>query len=140
MQHPGQLWRQPGAPEALGEVGGHGGFGERVQCQLHTLAVLPELSEDRPQRMALVSGLHGAIGAENQQVGGIGTPRHRGEPGQRGAITPVQIFHHEYQGARGRERLQCVGEFAQHAQRGGRAQRALECLPRGGRQQRWQLA
>jgi hypothetical protein len=101
MQHPDQLGHPPGVPEPLGEVGGHGGFGESPQRQLHTLAVLPKLGEDRSQWRVLDHGLHGAIGAEQQEAGGIGTPRHRGEPGQRGAITPVQVFHHEHQGGLG---------------------------------------
>ena len=81
MQHTGQLCHQPGTLEPLGEVGCHRGFGEIVQCQLHTLAVLPELGEDCPQWMALHNGLHGAIGPENHEAGGIGTPRYIGEPG-----------------------------------------------------------
>ena len=102
--------------------------------------MLPELGEDRPQWMALDHGLHGAIGPENHEAGGIGTPRHIGEPGQRGAITPVQIFHHEHQWVLGRERVQRVGQLAQHARLGGRTHRALERRPLGGRQQRWQLS
>ena len=139
MQHAAQRCREPRAPEALGEVGSDFHFGEILQCQLRTLAVLPEFGEDRPQWMGMDNGLHRAIGAEKQQAGRIGTPRYIGEPGQRGTITPVQIFHHEHQRVLGRERLQRVSELTQHAWRGDRTRSALERHPLGGRQQRRQL-
>ena len=89
--------------------------------------------------MGLDNGVDGAIGPEKQQAGGIGTPGTIGEPFQRGAITPVQIFQHQHQRALGRQGIQGFGQFAQHPRLDGVAYCALQRLPLSGRHQRRHL-
>ena len=135
MQHTRQICRQSGALEPLAKVGCNVGLGQIVQRQLHTLAVLLELREDRTQWMALDKSLRGSIGPENQEASGIGTPGNICEPFQRRTIAPVKIFRHEQQWLLSREGLQALGQLAQHPPLCGTAYCTLERLPLGGGQQ-----
>ena len=89
--------------------------------------------------MRMDHDVHRAVGAENQQARRIGTPGHIGEPLQRGAITPVQVFQHEHQRALGRKGVESFGQLAQHRRLGRVASRVLERLPLRGRHQRRHL-
>jgi hypothetical protein len=94
--------------------------------------VLPELGEDSPQRMGMHNGLHGSIGSENQQPGGVGTTSNISEPFERGTVTPVEIFQHEHQWSLSREGVQGFGQLARHPRLGSGAHPTLERLPFGG--------
>ena len=81
--------------------------------------------------MRLDQRVAGTIGPEDQQAGRVGTPGDRGEPLQRRAITPVQIFQHQHERMRRGEDLQCPGELAQHPPLACPERLALERLALG---------
>ena len=80
--------------------------------------------------MGLNHGLHGAIGPQNEEAGGIGTPGHIRQPFQRGAIAPVQIFQHQDKTLLNRQNLQNPRCFPQHPLSRGAGQLPLQVLSR----------
>jgi hypothetical protein len=128
-----QACRPRQGPKALRQIHRDGRFGESIEDQVRTLAVVPQLRDHATQRMGLDQHVDGAIGTEDQHARRIRPAGHIGHPGQGGVVAPVEIFQDQYQGTFGGEHVQSFGEFAQHACLARLAYGALECLPLGRR-------
>ena len=85
--------------------------------------------------MCTDDGVHGAIGAEQEEARRIGTTRDIRQPRQRRHIAPVEVFQHQHERALGGEDIQGFGQLAQHAGLGGLTRGPLEALPCGRRHQ-----
>ena len=80
-----------------------------------------QLLDHAPQRMRPQHRLHRAIRPQHQQPRRLPPLGQVGQELDRGVVTPVQVFEHQHQRRVGRQHVERLGEFAQHA----RLRRAL---------------
>ena len=97
--------------------------------------MLREFRHHDADRMCTDDGVHGAIGAEQEEARRIGTTRDIRQPRQRRHIAPVEVFQHQHERALGGEDIQGFGQLAQHAGLCGLTRGPLEALPCGRRHQ-----
>ena len=114
------------AAASVAQISGDRGCRQRVQHQLRTMGVRPQIGEQRAQWMCAPRDFGRSVGAENQDVSRITLARHICQPRQRRPIAPVQVFEDEDERASYRERLQRIGQLPQHLRRGDAVSRAHE--------------
>ncbi len=129
----------PGGPEAAQQVLSHRRFVEKIERDLTTATVQEQLVPDARQRGPAAHHVGGPVGAEHEEPGGPGPPRHVGEPVERGGVAPVQVLEPESDRRLRRQRLDRLGQLAQHPLPHGARRRPLERPQLGGADQRRHL-
>jgi hypothetical protein len=129
VQELGQACGDGLRPASLPQICRDRGCGQIVERQLGILRVLPELGDDGAQRMRVHNHVDGPVRAQDQEACRVAPAYHVRQPLQGGAITPVQIFQDEHQGACGGEHLERLGELPQHAGGCDAADGVLKVLP-----------
>ena len=112
MQYMRQLCGERWPPQPLATIRRHFSCRQVVERELRPLLVLGEFRHHGADRMRADNGVHGAIGAEQQEAGRVGTTSDIREPGQRRHVAPVEVFQHQHQRALGREDVQGFGQLA----------------------------
>jgi len=135
MQRVHQCVREPCHVQPLAEVGGHVSCRQSVEHQLRSLLMLDESRHHRAHWMRTDHGVHGSIGAQNQQPRRVTTAGYIGEPGQCRHVAPVEVFQHQHQRALRGQPVEGFRQLPQHPGRCGSARGALEHFPVYRRQQ-----
>ena len=87
---------------------------EQLQRQFVADPAPPQLLEHPAQRVRPHHHVHRPIRPQEQEPGRVPPLRQIGEHVHRGHITPVQVFEHQHQGEGHRQRVQGLGQLAEH--------------------------
>ena len=111
-----------------GHIRRHVRGGQELEPQLAPLAPPTQLLGHAAQGMPPEQHVHGTIRPQHQQPRRLGPLRQVGEGLDRRVIAPLQVFQEQHQRPVGRQRLQRLGELAQHPGRRHAVQAAVEPL------------
>ena len=136
---PGQALRQGGTGGHGGEIGGDVGGAERLDRELVTQLMHPQVLRERLQGMVPHGQVSRTGGGHQQQLGGRPATRQSREHIHRGGVHPLEILQDHQERPLRRERLQQFRYLTQHALARGALELALLRLAVGTGHQGWKL-